>query len=98
MKDMEFLTDDILERAIDGLGDVFDSGEHADEVRRIATQEYARELYKRVDKDNPFQALHSDIASRLLTDNLAKRVEKVGEKNAQSIKGTPTRIAVWRKK
>jgi hypothetical protein len=100
MKPMEYISNDLLKAAFEKMEPIFDSGEFREAIIEIDSNAYIDELTKRrKTTTNAFQAVHSDIASRLDYAPFDTKVEKMGERRpAMSIKGTPTKVTVWRKK
>ncbi len=92
---MLYLTDTILARAAASILEaVFDSHALIRVVMTTNPQEYVRELYARVDQDDPIQAAHADIGSALLH---IPRIEATHKVISMNIRGRQTLNQEWRK-
>jgi hypothetical protein len=99
VRGMEFVDESIMKAALDAMAREFTSDEWIAEIRRIAEREYVAELYKKsTTTPEPIRQTHADLAWHLGQPPFDQLVEKLRDKPATSIKGTPTRVAVWRKK
>lgn len=95
---MEYLTDQILERAIRSQrNEIFDSHDIYSTLMTDFPRDYVRELYECLEYDpDPFVKLHTDIAKRMASQHLSHVVVKHGGKRTSlNCRGKEDLCQVW---
>ena len=86
----------VFPEIIDKMNDYFDSHDFILKLAQAHQRLYVAALAAYVDKEYPFQIVHSEIARRLL--NHPDLVTKVGEHSSRDIFGQKNAAAVWCKR
>ncbi len=95
---MEYLTDDILERAIRTQHNrIFDTHDVCSTLMTDFVRDYVRELYQCLKSNQePFVKLHTDIAKRMASRDFEHIVRKLGGKHrSMNCRGKEDECQVW---
>lgn len=91
---MQYIDSTIMDRVLDALPQDFDSHHFIRRLIRMYPSNYTRELARYQDNEDPFLALHPQIAQALARNS---RVRKMGKVDSPNIGGESTSNEAWEK-